>query len=94
MMVIGVFSFNIFLLFHMFLTLYWFCLQLSPKGDNNSPAEAEAEEKEMHSTKEDEEPSEKNSKEVCESFYCVPKNTLILHQLIEKFYVLGSYSYC
>nr|CAG31448.1 hypothetical protein RCJMB04_6i10 [Gallus gallus] len=37
--------------------------KLSPKGDNNSPAEAEAEEKEMHSTKEDEEPSEKNSKE-------------------------------
>ncbi|XP_072215793.1 PC4 and SFRS1-interacting protein isoform X2 [Excalfactoria chinensis] len=37
--------------------------KLSPKGDNNLPAEAEAEEKEMHTTKEDDIPSEKNSKE-------------------------------
>ncbi|OXB55535.1 hypothetical protein ASZ78_002564 [Callipepla squamata] len=37
--------------------------KLSPKGDNNLPAEAEAEEKEMHTTKEDDVPSEKNSKE-------------------------------
>ncbi|XP_015704507.1 PC4 and SFRS1-interacting protein isoform X1 [Coturnix japonica] len=37
--------------------------KLSPKGDNNLPAEAEAEEKEMHTTKEDDIPSEKNGKE-------------------------------
>ncbi|XP_021235267.1 PC4 and SFRS1-interacting protein isoform X2 [Numida meleagris] len=37
--------------------------KLSPKGDNNLPAEAEEEEKEMHTTKEDDVPSEKNSKE-------------------------------
>lgn len=69
-------------------------MQLSPKEDNNLPAEAEAEEKEMPTTKEDDVPSEKNSKEVCESFYCVPEHILILHQLIEKFYAQGSHSYC
>ncbi|XP_054253351.1 PC4 and SFRS1-interacting protein [Indicator indicator] len=37
--------------------------QLSPKGDNNLPAEAEAEEKDMDTSKEDDLPSEKSSKE-------------------------------
>ncbi|NXK46562.1 PSIP1 factor, partial [Chauna torquata] len=37
--------------------------KLSPKGDNNLPTEAEAEDKEMPTTKEDDVPSEKNSKE-------------------------------
>ncbi|NXT52733.1 PSIP1 factor, partial [Pluvianellus socialis] len=37
--------------------------KLSPKGDNNLPAEAETEEKEMDTLKEDDLPSEKNSKE-------------------------------
>uniref|UniRef100_A0A803V669 PC4 and SRSF1 interacting protein 1 n=1 Tax=Ficedula albicollis TaxID=59894 RepID=A0A803V669_FICAL len=37
--------------------------KLSPKGDNNLPTEAEAEEKEMDTSKEDDLPSEKNSKE-------------------------------
>ncbi|NXI63709.1 PSIP1 factor, partial [Anseranas semipalmata] len=37
--------------------------KLSPKGDNNLPTEAEAEEKEMHTAKEDDVPSERNSKE-------------------------------
>uniref|UniRef100_A0A6G1S232 PC4 and SFRS1 interacting protein 1 n=1 Tax=Hypotaenidia okinawae TaxID=2861861 RepID=A0A6G1S232_9GRUI len=37
--------------------------KLSPKGDNNLSAEAEAEEKEMDTSKEDDLPSEKNSKE-------------------------------
>ncbi|KFQ52993.1 Lens epithelium-derived growth factor, partial [Pelecanus crispus] len=37
--------------------------KLSPKGDNNLPTEAEIEEKEMDTSKEDDLPSEKNSKE-------------------------------
>ncbi|NXN45491.1 PSIP1 factor, partial [Rhinoptilus africanus] len=37
--------------------------QLSPKGDNTLPTEAETEEKEMDTSKEDDLPSEKNSKE-------------------------------
>uniref|UniRef100_A0A674H1D5 PC4 and SRSF1 interacting protein 1 n=1 Tax=Taeniopygia guttata TaxID=59729 RepID=A0A674H1D5_TAEGU len=37
--------------------------QLSPKGDNNLPTEAEAEEKEMDTSKEDDLPSDKTSKE-------------------------------
>ncbi|XP_054034045.1 PC4 and SFRS1-interacting protein isoform X3 [Dryobates pubescens] len=37
--------------------------QLSPKGDSNLPAEAEMEEKEMDTSKEDDLPSEKSSKE-------------------------------
>ncbi|KFQ35952.1 Lens epithelium-derived growth factor, partial [Merops nubicus] len=37
--------------------------KLSPKGDNNLPAEAEVEEKEMDTSKEDDLPSEKSSKE-------------------------------
>ncbi|NWY57926.1 PSIP1 factor, partial [Chionis minor] len=37
--------------------------KLSPKGDNNLPAEAETEEKEMDTSKEDDLASEKNSKE-------------------------------
>ncbi|NXC89867.1 PSIP1 factor, partial [Cercotrichas coryphoeus] len=37
--------------------------KLSPKGDNNLPTEAETEEKEMDTSKEDDLPSEKNSKE-------------------------------
>ncbi|KGL98471.1 Lens epithelium-derived growth factor, partial [Charadrius vociferus] len=37
--------------------------KLSPKGDNNLPTEAETEEKEMDTLKEDDLPSEKNSKE-------------------------------
>ncbi|NWI61650.1 PSIP1 factor, partial [Calyptomena viridis] len=37
--------------------------KLSPKGDNNLPAEAEAEEKEMDTSKEDDLPSDKNVKE-------------------------------
>ncbi|XP_074022892.1 PC4 and SFRS1-interacting protein [Numenius arquata] len=37
--------------------------KLSPKGDNNLPTEAETEEKEMDASKEDDLPSEKNSKE-------------------------------
>lgn len=43
-------------------------MQLSPKGDNNLPTEAETEEKEMDTSKEDDLPSDKTSKEVCESF--------------------------
>jgi len=61
-------------------------LQLSPKGDSNLSTEAETEEKEMDTSKEDDLPSEKNSKEVCESFFCVPKNILILYQLTEICY--------
>ncbi|NWW42778.1 PSIP1 factor, partial [Pedionomus torquatus] len=37
--------------------------KLSPKGDNNLPTEAETEEKEVDTSKEDDTPSEKNSKE-------------------------------
>ncbi|XP_023799372.1 PC4 and SFRS1-interacting protein [Cyanistes caeruleus] len=37
--------------------------KLSPKGDNNLPREAETEEKEMDTSKEDDLPSDKNSKE-------------------------------
>ncbi|NXK03810.1 PSIP1 factor, partial [Herpetotheres cachinnans] len=37
--------------------------KLSPKGDSNLPTEAETEEKEMDTSKEDDLPSEKNSKE-------------------------------
>ncbi|NXP83666.1 PSIP1 factor, partial [Passerina amoena] len=37
--------------------------KLSPKGDNNLPTEAEAEEKEMDASKEDDLPSDKTSKE-------------------------------
>ncbi|XP_002193059.1 PC4 and SFRS1-interacting protein [Taeniopygia guttata] len=37
--------------------------KLSPKGDNNLPTEAEAEEKEMDTSKEDDLPSDKTSKE-------------------------------
>ncbi|KAL2294373.1 hypothetical protein Nmel_008101 [Mimus melanotis] len=37
--------------------------KLSPKGDNNLPAEAETEEKEMDTSKEDDLPSDKTSKE-------------------------------
>ncbi|XP_066194609.1 PC4 and SFRS1-interacting protein isoform X2 [Sylvia atricapilla] len=37
--------------------------QLSPKGDNNLPTEAETEEKEMDTSKEDDLPSDKTSKE-------------------------------
>ncbi|NWY68602.1 PSIP1 factor, partial [Erithacus rubecula] len=37
--------------------------KLSPKGDNNLPTEAETEEKEIDTSKEDDLPSEKNSKE-------------------------------
>ncbi|KAM6301921.1 PC4 and SFRS1-interacting protein [Podargus strigoides] len=37
--------------------------KLSPKGDNHLPTEAETEEKEMDTSKEDDLPSEKNSKE-------------------------------
>lgn len=43
-------------------------LQLSPKGDNNLPAEAETEEKEMDTSTEDDMPVEKSNKEVCENF--------------------------
>lgn len=43
-------------------------MQLSPKGDSNLPTEAEAEEKEMDTSKEDDLPSDKTSKEVRESF--------------------------
>ncbi|NXF40043.1 PSIP1 factor, partial [Nyctibius bracteatus] len=49
---------------------------LSPKGDNNLHTEAETEEKEMDTSKEDDLLSEKNSKEVRESFFCIPKNIL------------------
>lgn len=59
-----------------FLLLCWFPLQLSPKGDNSSTAETETEEKEMDTSKEDDLPSE--SKEVCESFFYVPDNILML----------------
>lgn len=77
-MVITMFSFHyVMLLNAFFLTLYWLPSQLSPKGDNIA-TEAEAEEKEMDATKEDDLPSEKNSKEVCESFFYVSKNILIL----------------
>uniref|UniRef100_A0A8D0FED5 PWWP domain-containing protein n=1 Tax=Strix occidentalis caurina TaxID=311401 RepID=A0A8D0FED5_STROC len=47
--------------------------KLSPKGDSNLPTEAETEEKEMDISKEDDLPSEKNSKEVCESFFYAEK---------------------
>lgn len=94
-MVISVFSCHYEILFNaFFFTLCWLPLQLSPKGDNNLPTEAETEEKEMDTSKEDDLPSEKNSKEVCESFFYVPENTLILCQLMWICYwVLKSYSY-
>lgn len=55
----------------------WLPLQLSPKGDN-LPSETEIEEKEMDASKEDDLSSEKNSKEVCESFFYVLGNIFIL----------------
>lgn len=52
-----------------FSILCWLALQLSAKGDNNLPTEAETEEKEMDTLKEDDLSSDKTSKEVCESFF-------------------------
>lgn len=60
-----------------FFFTHWLPLQLSPKGDN-LPSEAETEEKEMDASKEDDLPSEKNNKEVCESSFYVLWNILIL----------------
>lgn len=77
-MVISIFFFQYKIHFNAFFYSVLTPLQLSPKGDNNLTTEAESEEKEMDTSKEDDLPSEKNSKEVCESFLYVPKNILIL----------------
>lgn len=94
-MAISMFYFHYKVLSDVIFILCWFALQLSPKGDNNLPTEAEAEEKEMDTSKEDDLPSDKTSKEVRESFFLChrehPNIMFIAVDLLQRHY---NYYYC